>query len=69
MEESTLMGAMFACGAATLFGVLVTGISVLLIGDYGASLFVGTPVVVGTIAGWRVNRPTYRGLSPAQAKA
>ena len=63
--ESPFKAAMIATGMAIAFSVGFTAVSVLILGDYGAALFVATPVVMGTIAGWRVNRPVYRGLNPA----
>jgi len=68
-EESFFKSAMTSMGVATLFGVVITAFAVLILGDYGASLFVATPVVLGTIAGWRVNHPVYRGLTPALSSA
>jgi len=64
-EEGHFKAAMIATGLAVSFSVAFTAISVLILGDYGSALFVATPVVMGTIAGWRVNRPVYRGLTQA----
>ncbi len=63
--KSLLKSATVAIGYAAGFGVLVTLFSVFLLGDYGAALFVATPTVIGTIGGWRVNRPAYRGVGAA----
>jgi uncharacterized membrane protein YhaH (DUF805 family) len=60
-----LRSAMEAVALAAGFGVLVMLISVFLLGEYGLMLFVGGPVVMGTIAGWRVNQHHYRGFTPA----
>lgn len=63
--KSLLKSATVAVAYAASFGVVVTAFSVFLLGDYGAALFVAAPTVIGTIGGWRVNRPAYRGVAPA----
>lgn len=63
--KSLLKSAVVAIAYAASFGVLVTVFSVFLLGDYGAALFVAAPTVMGTIGGWRVNRPAYRGFGAA----
>jgi len=64
-EMSILRSAMEAIALSAGFGMIVMVISVFLLGEYGLMLFVGGPVVMGTIAGWRVNRHQYRGFVAA----
>jgi uncharacterized membrane protein YhaH (DUF805 family) len=64
-REHPFMGiwksSMRAVAYSSVFGVVVTAVSVRFLGDYGYALFVAGPVVMGAIAGWQVNRNPYRG--------
>ena len=46
---------------------MVMVLAVFILGEYGLMLFVGGPVVMGTIARWRINQPAYRGFASAIA--
>ena len=64
VDSSTtiLKSATIAVVFSSLFGVIVTAICVLILGDYGWVLFVGTPVLRGAIGSWWVNKESYRGF-------
>lgn len=55
---SSLLGAVVG---ATV-GLLMLAFSVYVLRDYGAGLFMGTPLLVAAIAAWFYNRPVRRGL-------
>jgi uncharacterized membrane protein YhaH (DUF805 family) len=63
-DTGLFRGAMAAIAYAAIFGVIITAASVLVLHDYGVSLFVGGPFVMGAIGGWRINRAPYRGFLP-----
>lgn len=54
-------------GVALTMSMVAT--SVFILGDYGWSLFIGTPFVVGMIAGWLTNRNGQRSLFASLATA
>jgi uncharacterized membrane protein YhaH (DUF805 family) len=56
--RSALVG--IAVGLGIAFGMF--SISVFVLRGYGAALFVGTPIVVGAVAGFLHNRPAARSL-------
>jgi len=65
-EPSAILGhAIVAVCWSALFGVVLTALCVFVLDSYGAALFVGGPVVMGAIGGWRVNRHQWRGFRPA----
>jgi uncharacterized membrane protein YhaH (DUF805 family) len=53
-------GALRGAAGGALVGILMMALSVLLLRGYGASLFLGTPFVMGFVAGFLANRDTPR---------
>ena len=53
-------GALRALGAALAVGVAMLVVTVYLIATYGVALFLGTPLVMGAVAGFLFNRPLSR---------
>jgi hypothetical protein len=52
-----------AVGAALAVGVVMLVLCVYLLRSYGAALFLATPLVMGTVAGFLFNRPAPRSLA------
>lgn len=55
---SSLLGA----GVGSTVGLAMLAFSVYGLRDYGAGLFMGTPLLVAAIAAWLYNRPVRRGI-------
>jgi uncharacterized membrane protein YhaH (DUF805 family) len=55
-SQATLAGVLRTIAAALLVGVGMMLFSVVLLGGYGASLFLGTPFVIGFVVGFLLNR-------------
>lgn len=58
---SLLNSSMFAIGLSACFGVALAICCIFLLGDYGYTLFVAGPVIIGAIGGWHVNHRVYHG--------
>lgn len=56
-------GALRALGAALAVGIAMLVVTVYLLASYGAALFLGTPLVMGAVAGFLFNRPSSRSLA------
>jgi len=67
--EGLALAAVKASLYATVFAVGFTAVSVFILGDYGKALFVATPMMMGTIAGWRINRPVFRSVTQGMSAA
>ena len=53
--------ALKAIGITSLLGLGLVALSVLGFNDYGESVFMGTPFVMGALGAYIVHKPTYRG--------
>jgi hypothetical protein len=61
-DEAGASSAALAIGASLIPGGIMLVVSVYLLESYGASLFLGAPVLMGTTAGYLFNRPWPRGF-------
>ncbi len=57
-----LAAAMLGTVAGGFFALLATALSVYAMDSYGGSLFIGMPIVAGTVAGFVYNQPCMRGI-------
>lgn len=64
-----LRTAMASVGIGVALTMSMVATSVFVLGDYGWSLFIGTPFVVGMIAGWLTNRNGKRSVFASLATA
>jgi uncharacterized membrane protein YhaH (DUF805 family) len=60
--DDTLAGTLRSTATATVIGLGMMLFSVVLLGGYGASLFLGTPFVMGFAVGFLLNRDAPRGV-------
>ena len=63
-EERVLWAALTGVGGGALLGVGMTAFSVFVLGEYGNALFVGTPAMMGMVAGFLLNARSPQGLLP-----
>ncbi len=59
--EHLVLSALKAVGLTGLFGTAMGALIVLGLDNYGSSVFIGTPFVMGVLGSYLVHRPTYRG--------
>lgn len=59
-DQERIKSAAMAVGLSIVFGGAMLAFSVYVLGEYGASLFVGTPLLMGAIASYLYNRPYSR---------
>ena len=59
--EHLVMSALKAVGLTGLFGTVMAAVIVLGLQEYGSSVFIGTPFVMGVLGSYLVHRPSYRG--------
>ena len=59
--EHLMMSALKAIGLTALLGVAMVGAIVIGLNDYGSSVFIGTPFVMGVFGAYLVHKPIYRG--------
>ncbi|MEX0669917.1 MAG: SRPBCC family protein [Pirellulales bacterium] len=62
-EAAGSLAGLRAVGAALGVGVVMLVLCVYLLQSYGAALFLATPLVMGTVAGFLFNQPTPRSLA------
>ena len=63
-EDRVLWAALTGVGGGALLGVGMTMFSVFVLGEYGNALFVGTPAMMGMVAGFLLNARSPQGLLP-----
>ncbi len=61
--------AMASVGLGVALTMSMVATSVFILGDYGWSLFIGTPFVVGMLSGWLTNRSGRRSVSASVTTA
>lgn len=59
--QHLIMSALKAIGFTGLLGTLMVALMVLGFEDYGSSVFMGTPFVMGVFGAYLVHKPKYRG--------
>jgi hypothetical protein len=62
-EAAGRLAALRAVGAALAVGIVMLVLCVYLLRSYGAALFLATPLVMGTVAGFLFNQPAPRSLA------
>ena len=62
-EAAGRLAALKAVGAALAVGIVMLVLCVYLLESYGAALFLATPLVMGTAAGFLFNQPSARSLA------
>jgi hypothetical protein len=62
-EAAGRLAALKAVGAALAVGIVMLVLCVYLLQSYGAALFLATPLVMGTVAGFLFNQPSVRSLA------
>lgn len=60
-REQQARDAAFALSLSLIVGMMMMAVSVYLLRSYGAALFVGTPLMMGVVAGYAFNRVHARG--------
>ena len=60
-RDAQAKSAAVALGASLMIGAVMMSVSVYLLKSYGASLYLGTPLLMGAIAAYLHNRTTARG--------
>jgi hypothetical protein len=66
-ERSRAQRSMLAIGAALIVAVSMFVLGVYVLDDYGASLFFGTPLLMGAVCAFVFNRPTPEGYGSTLA--
>lgn len=64
-RERETKSAVFALGISLMIGAVMIVVSIFLLASYGASLFLGTPLIMGASAGYIFNRGQSRGHLPS----
>ncbi len=62
-EAADRLAGLKAVGAALAVGIVMLVLCVYLLRSYGAALFLATPLVMGTVAGFLFNQPAPRSLA------
>ena len=62
-EAAGRLAALKAVGAALAVGIVMLVLCIYLLQSYGAALFLATPLVMGTVAGFLFNQPSARSLA------
>jgi hypothetical protein len=62
-ETAGRLAGLKAVGAALAVGIVMLVLCVYLLQSYGAALFLATPLVMGTVAGFLFNQPSARSLA------
>jgi hypothetical protein len=62
LVEHRVTSALLGIAASALICILMVSVSVYLIGNYGAALFMGTPIIMGATSSYIYNRPYSQGV-------